>query len=96
MRDYIRTLRPYRNKKTVVITPGKKLEWLLENINLKDYSCILITKQKLIYDLVKHGVPMKEFKYWWSGIAQKDPGERCFCNEICLLNKADAWKTEKN
>ena len=57
--------------KTIVITPEKaKFYW--DEYQFKEYNCILIAKTvSVIYDLVKHGVPMKELNI--GGIAQKNP-----------------------
>ena len=50
----------------------RKAKFYWDEYNFKDYNCILIAKTvSVMYDLVKHGVPMKELNI--GGIAQKIP-----------------------
>ena len=49
-----------------------KAKFYWDEYQFKEYNCILIAKTvSVIYDLVKHGVPMKELNI--GGIAQKNP-----------------------
>ena len=75
-------------QKTIVITPDKaKYYW--DEFNFKDYSCILIAKTVgVMYELVKHGVPMKELNI--GGIAKKDPATDLPVTKAVYLNKNDA------
>ena len=74
--------------KTIVITPEKaKFYW--DEYQFKEYNCILIAKTvSVIYDLVKHGVPMKELNI--GGIAQKNPEKDLLVTKSVYLNKEDA------
>ena len=60
----------------------------------KEYNCILIAKTvSVIYDLVKHGVPMKELNI--GGIAQKNPEKDLLVTKSVYLNKEDAEKLKE-
>ncbi|MBM9834442.1 PTS sugar transporter subunit IIB, partial [Enterococcus faecalis] len=78
---------------TIVVTPEKaKFYW--DEYNFKDYNCILIAKTvSVMYDLVKHGVPMKELNI--GGIAQKDPEKDLLVTKSVYLNQADAQKLKE-
>ena len=88
MRDLYKNAGSRTGQKTIVITPEKaKFYW--DEFNFKEYNCILITKTvSVIYDLVKHGVPMKELNI--GGIAQKDPDKDILVTKSVYLNKEDA------
>ena len=79
--------------KTIVITPEKaKFYW--DEYQFKEYNCILIAKTvSVIYDLVKHGVPMKELNI--GGIAQKNPEKDLLVTKSVYLNKEDAEKLKE-
>ena len=47
----------------------------------------------MIYDLVTHGVPMKELNI--GGIAQKDPEKDLLVTKSVYLNKADAARLKE-
>ncbi|WP_440897254.1 PTS system mannose/fructose/N-acetylgalactosamine-transporter subunit IIB [Amphibacillus sp. Q70] len=93
MRDLYKSAGGRTGQKTIVITPEKaKFYW--DEYQFKDYSCILITKTVgVIYDLVTHGVPMKELNI--GGIAQKDPEKDIFVTKSVYLNKSDAEKLKE-
>ena len=80
-------------QKTIVITPEKaKFYW--DEYQFKEYNCILIAKTvSVIYDLVKHGVPMKELNI--GGIAQKNPEKDLLVTKSVYLNKEDAEKLKE-
>lgn len=77
-------------QKTIVLTLDKcKYYW--DEYQFKDYSCILLSKTvDVMYELVKHGVPMKELNI--GGIAQKDPATDILVTKSVYLNKEDALK----
>ena len=87
MRDLYKNAGSRTGQKTVVITPEKaKFYW--DEYQFKDYNCILIAKTvKVMYDLVKHGVPMKELNI--GGIAQKDPNKDLLVTKSVYINKED-------
>lgn len=80
-------------QKTIVMTLDKcKYYW--DEFDFKEYSAILITKTvDTIYQLVKHGVPMKELNI--GGIAQKDEKNDVFVTKSVYLNKEDALKLKE-
>ncbi|MGY3725566.1 PTS system, mannose-specific IIB component [Granulicatella balaenopterae] len=88
MRELYKNAGSRTGQKTIVITEEKaKFYW--DEYEFKDYNCILIAKTvKTIYDLVVHGVPMKELNI--GGIAQKDPEKDIFATKSVYLNKEDA------
>lgn len=93
MRDLYRSAGSRTGQKTIVVSPEKaKFYW--DEYQFKDYNCILIAKTvSVIYDLVTHGVPMKELNI--GGIAQKDPDKDLFVTKSVYLNKADAEKLKE-
>ncbi|MDR2834074.1 MAG: PTS sugar transporter subunit IIB [Streptococcaceae bacterium] len=90
MRELYKSAGGRTGQKTIVITQDKaKHYW--DEYEFKDYNNILITKKvSVIYDLVKHGVPMKELNI--GGIARKDPQKDIFVTKSVYLNKDDAMK----
>ncbi|MBU5343397.1 PTS system mannose/fructose/N-acetylgalactosamine-transporter subunit IIB [Caldifermentibacillus hisashii] len=80
-------------QKTIVMTLDKcKYYW--DEYQFKEYSCILIAKTiDVIYELVKHGVPMKELNI--GGIAQKDPEKDILVTKSVYLNKENALKLKE-
>ncbi|WP_314065997.1 PTS sugar transporter subunit IIB [uncultured Vagococcus sp.] len=93
MRDLYKSAGGRTGQKTIVITPDKaKFYW--DEFKFKEYNCILIAKTvSVIYDLVSHGVPMKELNI--GGIAQKDPEKDVLVTKSVYLNKADAEKLKE-
>lgn len=87
MRDLYKNAGSRTGQKTIVITPEKaKFYW--DEYQFKDYNCILIAKTvKVMYDLVKHGVPMKELNI--GGIAQKDANKDLLVTKSVYINKVD-------
>ncbi|GAA0087633.1 PTS system mannose/fructose/N-acetylgalactosamine-transporter subunit IIB [Clostridium perfringens] len=87
MRDLYKNAGGRTGQKTIVITPDKaKFYW--DEYQFKDYNCILLAKTvKVMYDLVKHGVPMKELNI--GGIAQKDPSKDVLVTKSVYINKDD-------
>lgn len=90
MRELYKSAGGRTGQKTIVVTPEKaKFYW--DEYEFKDYNCILIAKTVgAIYDLVKHGIPMKELNI--GGIAQKNPETDILVTKSVYLNKADAEK----
>lgn len=93
MRDLYRSAGGRTGQKTIVVAPDKaKFYW--DEFEFKDYNCILIAKTvSVIYDLVTHGIPMKELNI--GGIAQKNPETDLFVTKSVYLNKADAEKLKE-
>lgn len=87
MRDLYKNAGGRTGQKTIVITPDKaKFYW--DEYQFKDYNCILLAKTiKVMYDLVKHGVPMKELNI--GGIAQKDPSKDVLVTKSVYISKDD-------
>ncbi|WP_236898418.1 PTS system mannose/fructose/N-acetylgalactosamine-transporter subunit IIB [Clostridium beijerinckii] len=87
MRDLYKNAGSRTGQKTIVVTPEKaKFYW--DEYQFKDYNCILIAKTvKVMYDLVKHGVPMKELNI--GGIAQKDANKDLLVTKSVYINKED-------
>jgi mannose/fructose/N-acetylgalactosamine-specific phosphotransferase system component IIB len=87
MRDLYKNAGSRTGQKTIVVTPEKaKFYW--DEYQFKDYNCILIAKTvKVMYDLVKHGVPMKELNI--GGIAQKDANKDLLVTKSVYMNKQD-------
>lgn len=87
MRDLYKNAGGRTGKKTIVITSDKaKFYW--DEYEFKDYNCILLTKTvKSMYELVKHGIPMKELNI--GGIAQKDPEKDLLVTKSVYINKED-------
>ncbi|UUX33413.1 PTS system mannose/fructose/N-acetylgalactosamine-transporter subunit IIB [Fundicoccus culcitae] len=89
MKDLYKSAGSRTGQKTIVATTSKMKEYW-DKYNLKDYSCILITKTvDVIYELVTHGIPMKELNL--GGIAKKDDND-LFVTKSVYLNKDDAIK----
>ena len=93
MRDLYKSAGSRTGQKTIVITPEKaKFYW--DEYQFKEYNCILIAKTvSVIYDLVKHGVPMKELNI--GGIAQKNPEKRFISNQISLFKQRRCRKIKR-
>lgn len=90
MRDLYKNAGSRTGQKTIVVT-SEKAKFYWDEYEFKDYNCILIAKTvSVIYDLVKHGVPMKELNI--GGIAQKDPEKDILVTKSVYLNKSDAEK----
>lgn len=88
MRELYKNAGGRTGQKTIVITP-EKAKYYWDEYKFKDYNCILITKTiSVIYDLVKHGLPMTELNI--GGIAQKDSTEDVLVTKSVYLNKNDA------
>jgi len=87
MRDLYKNAGSRTGQKTIVITPEKaKFYW--DEYKFKDYNCILLAKTvKVMYELVKHGIPMKELNI--GGIAQKDPSKDLLVTKSVYINKED-------
>lgn len=87
MRDLYKNAGSRTGQKTIVITPEKaKFYW--DEYKFKDYNCILLAKTvKVMYELVKHGIPMKELNI--GGIAQKDPNKDLLVTKSVYINKED-------
>ena len=71
MRELYKNAGSRTGQKTIVITTEKaKFYW--DEYQFKDYNCILIAKTvKVMYELVKHGIPMKELNI--GGIVSDQP-----------------------
>ncbi len=93
MRDLYKSAGSRTGQKTIVITPEKaKFYW--DEYQFKEYNCILIAKTvSVIYDLVKHGVPMKELNI--GGIAQKNPEKDLISNQISLFKQRRCRKIKR-
>lgn len=93
MRSLYRSAGSRTGQKTIVMTEDRcKYYW--DEYEFKDYSCILIAKTvDVMYNLVKHGVPMKELNI--GGIAQKDPKKDLQVTKSVYLNKEDALKLKE-
>ncbi|MFU7517001.1 PTS system mannose/fructose/N-acetylgalactosamine-transporter subunit IIB [Clostridium sp. HCS.1] len=87
MRDLYKNAGSRTGQKTIVITPEKaKFYW--DEYKFKDYNCILLAKTvKVMYDLVKHGIPMKELNI--GGVAQKDTNKDLLVTKSVYMNKED-------
>lgn len=87
MRELYKNAGSRTGQKTIVVTPEKaKFYW--DEYQFKDYNCILLAKTvKVMYELVKHGVPMKELNI--GGIAQKDPSKDLLVTKSVYMNKED-------
>ncbi|WP_075878362.1 PTS system mannose/fructose/N-acetylgalactosamine-transporter subunit IIB [Merdibacter massiliensis] len=90
MRELFKNAGARTGKKTIVITLEKaKMYW--DEYKYKDYNCILIAKTvDTMYQLAKHGVPMKELNI--GGIAQKNPDTDKFVTKSVYINKTDVDK----
>lgn len=87
MRDLYKNAGSRTGQKTIVITPDKaKFYW--DEYKFKDYNCILIAKTvKVMYELAKYGVPIKELNI--GGIAQKNPDTDLLVTKSVYINKED-------
>lgn len=87
MRDLYKNAGSRTGQKTIVIT-AEKAKFYWDEYQFKDYNCILLAKTvKVMYDLVKHGVPMKELNI--GGIAQKNPDTDLLVTKSVYINKDD-------
>ncbi|APB37434.1 MULTISPECIES: PTS system mannose/fructose/N-acetylgalactosamine-transporter subunit IIB [Heyndrickxia] len=93
MKDLYKSAGSRTGQKTIVMTLDKcKYYW--DEYRFKEYSCILIAKTiDVMYELVKHGVPMKELNI--GGIAQKDPEKDLLVTKSVYLNKENALKLKE-
>lgn len=74
-------------QKTIVMTT-EKAKYYWDEFRFKDYSCILIAKTiGVIYELVKHGIPMKELNI--GGIAQQN-NDDVMASKAVYLTRNDA------
>ena len=87
MWDLYRSAGARTGQKTIIITADKaKHYW--DEFEFKDYNCILLSKTvKGIYDLVVHGIPMKELNI--GGVSQKDPDKDLLVTKSVYMNKED-------
>ncbi|MGM0125983.1 PTS system IIB component [Enterococcus sp. AZ194] len=93
MRDLYKNAGSRTGQKTIVVTP-EKAEFYWDEYQFKDYNCILISKTiSVIYDLVKHGIPMKELNI--GGIAQKNAEKDLLVTKSVYLNKEDAQRLKE-
>lgn len=92
MKDLYKSAGSRTGQKTIVMTEEKcKFYW--DEFNFKEYSAILITKTVTgIYNLVKHGVPIKDLNI--GGIAKKGDDDILVTKSV-YLNKADALKLKE-
>ena len=87
MRDLYKNAGSRTGQKAIVIT-AEKAKFYWDEYQFKDYNCILLAKTvKVMYDLVKHGVPMKELNI--GGIAQKNPDTDLLVTKSVYINKED-------
>lgn len=87
MKDLYKSAGSRTGQKTIVISTNKAKEYW-DDFKFKDYSPILICKTVgVIYELVKHGVPIKELNL--GGIAQKNPSDTMVSKTV-YLTEADA------
>lgn len=93
MKDLYKSAGSRTGQKTIVMTL-EKCKYYWDEYEFKDYSAILIAKTvDVFYQLVKHGVPMKELNV--GGIAQKDPNKDIMVTKSVYLNKEDALKLKE-
>ena len=92
MKDLYKSAGSRTGQKTIVMSVDKaKFYW--DEYKFKDYSAILICKTiGVIYELVKHGVPMKELNL--GGIAQKSPTDKQVTKTV-YLTQSDAEKLKE-
>lgn len=87
MRELYKNAGSRTGQKTIVVT-AEKAKYYWDEYQFKDYNCILIAKTvKVIYDLITHGVPMKELNI--GGIAQKDPEKDILVTKSVYINAED-------
>lgn len=88
MKDLYKSAGGRTGQKTIVMSTDKaKYYW--DEFEFKEYNAILIAKTvSVMYELVKHGVPMKELNL--GGIAQKNPGTDKLVTKSVYLNRKDA------
>lgn len=87
MKDLYKSAGGRTGKKTIVIGTEKAKEYW-DKFEFKDYQCILLAKTvKVMYELVKHGVPMTELNV--GGIAQKNPTDKRVTKAV-YINENDA------
>lgn len=93
MRELYKNAGSRTGQKTIVVTP-EKAEFYWDEYEFKEYNCILIAKTvKTIYELVKHGLPMKELNV--GGIAQKDAEKDVLVTKSVYLNQKDALRLKE-
>lgn len=93
MRDLYKSAGSRTGQKTIVIT-SEKAKFYWDEYEFKDYNCILLTKTVSgIYDLVKHGIPVKELNI--GGVAQKDPNKDLLVTKSVYLNQSDVEKLKE-
>lgn len=92
MKDLYKSAGSRTGQKTIVVSVNKAKEYW-DEYSFKDYTPILICKTvDVIYELVKHGVPMKELNL--GGIAQKQPTDKQVTKTV-YLNEDDARKLKE-
>ncbi|HFU4009557.1 TPA: PTS system mannose/fructose/N-acetylgalactosamine-transporter subunit IIB [Streptococcus suis] len=92
MKDLYKSAGSRTGQKTIVVSVNKAKEYW-DKYTFKDYSPILICKTvDVIYELVTHGVPMKELNL--GGIAQKAPTDKQVTKTV-YLNENDAKKLKE-
>lgn len=83
-----------RTGQHTVVMPVERAKYYWDKYEFRDYSTIIICKTvDVIYDLVTHGVPMKELNV--GGIAMKDPSRDKQVSPTVYLNKEDAIKLKE-
>lgn len=92
MTDLYRSAGSRTGQKTIVMTADRcKYYW--DEFDFKNYNCILITKTvDVIYDLVTHGVEMKELNV--GGIAKKGDDDKQVTKTV-YLNEDGARKLKE-
>lgn len=92
MKDLYKSAGSRTGQKTIVMTVDKaKYYW--DEFVFKDYATIMIAKTiGVFYDLVKHGIPMKELNV--GGIAQKSSEDKQVSKTV-YLNIEDARKLKE-
>ncbi|RLK63487.1 PTS mannose/fructose/sorbose transporter subunit IIB [Atopobacter sp. AH10] len=78
-----------RTGQKTVVTTVERMKHYWNEYQLKDYSCILLTKTiGTMYDLVKSGLPLKELNI--GGIAQKNSETDKQVSRSVYMNQQDA------
>lgn len=92
MKDLYKSAGSRTGQKTIVVSVNKAKEYW-DEYTFKDYRPILICKTvDVIYELVTHGVPMKELNL--GGIAKKSPSDKQVTKTV-YLNENDARKLKE-
>lgn len=78
-----------RTGQKTIVTTVDRMKFYWDEYQLKDYSCILLTKTiEVMYDLVKSGVPMETLNI--GGMAQKDASKDKQVSKTVYMNREDA------